>query len=339
MSYRVGIVGTGGIARAHGNACQQVEEAELVAIYDVSEQQLASFGDEFNVSARYTDLAQMLNNERLDILCICTWGCFHAEIGVAACKSGQVQAILCEKPFTQTAAEAETFVAAAAEKGVLVAEAFKFRHHPMHLRSKALIESGAIGDLLNVRSTFCTNSGRPISTRSPESNWRFNKARGGGSIYDLACYNIHHARFIFDAEPERVFASQEAGIETDDAASIALVFPGGRTAQISVGFNSYNSQYAEISGHEGMLRLDHVWNNENQPVTIEQHRMNEQVSVIEFEACFQFALQLQDMCDCLAEGKVHRIAPEHSIGQMRVLDAVKESMQTRSVVELKGAGA
>ena len=70
MSYRVGLVGTGGIARAHGNACQQIEEADLVAIYDVSEEQLASYGEEFAVKARYTHLDDMLAKENLDIVVI-----------------------------------------------------------------------------------------------------------------------------------------------------------------------------------------------------------------------------------------------------------------------------
>ncbi len=79
MTYRVGLVGTGGIARAHGNACQQIAEADLAAIYDVSEEQLARFGEEYGVPemARYTDLDQMLNEADLDIISICTWGCFH----------------------------------------------------------------------------------------------------------------------------------------------------------------------------------------------------------------------------------------------------------------------
>ena len=333
MTYRVGIVGTGGIARAHGNACQQIEEAELVAIYDVSQEQLAKYGEEFGVAARYTDLDEMLAKEELDIVSICTWGCFHAEVGIQVCNSAKVKAVLCEKPFTQTAAEAEAFVAAGKANGILVAEAFKFRHHPMHLKAQEMIKAGAIGELLNVRSTFCTNSGRPLSMRTPESNWRFNKAQGGGSIYDLACYNIHHARFVFGAEPKRVFAAQELGIETDDAASIMLAFSGGRTAQISVGFNSFNSQYAEISGPDGILRLDSVWNNENRAVAIE-HRTKDGVEVIEFEPCFQFALQLQHMCACLRDGTEYRISGAHSIGQMRVLDAVKLSMEGGVAVEL-----
>ena len=333
MSYRVGLVGTGGIARAHGRACQQIAAAELVAVCDVSAAQLVRYGEEFGVEARYTDLDAMLREAELDIAIICTWGAFHAETGIHICNSGRVKAVLCEKPFTQDAAQAAAFAATGRKNRVLVAEAFKFRHHPMHLRAKAMIDADAIGDLVGVRSTFCTSSGGPLTERTPESNWRFNRAKGGGSIYDLACYNIHHARFAFGAEPEQVFAAQQRGLETDDAASITLVFSGGRTAQIAVGFNAFSSQYAEISGHRGMLRLDQAWNNENRAVTIE-HRTPSGVEVVEFPPCFQFALQLQHLCECLAGGGEHRIPPEHSVAQMRVLDAVKESMETGRVVEL-----
>ena len=333
MAYRVGLVGTGGIARAHGKACQQIAEAELVAICDVSAEQLARYGEEFGVAARYTELDAMLHEAELDIAIICTWGAFHAETGIQICDSGRVKAVLCEKPFTQNAAEAAAFAEAGRKNRILVAEAFKFRHHPMHLRAKAMLDAGEIGDLVGVRSTFCTSSGASLQERTPESNWRFNKAKGGGSIYDLACYNVHHARFIFGEEPERVFAAQQLGLETDDAASIVLVFSGGRTAQISVGFNTFSSQYAEISGHRGMLRLDQVWNNENRAVTVE-HRTPSGVEVVEIPPCFQFALQLQHLCECLAEGREHRITPEHSVAQMRVLDAVKESMETGRAVEL-----
>ena len=110
MAYRVGIVGTGGIARAHGNACKQIEEADLVAIYDVSVEQLEKFGEEFGVKARYVNLDQMLDKEELDIIAICTWGCFHAEVGIQVCDSGKVKAVLCETPLTQTASEAEAYV-------------------------------------------------------------------------------------------------------------------------------------------------------------------------------------------------------------------------------------
>ncbi|MXY27629.1 Gfo/Idh/MocA family oxidoreductase, partial [Candidatus Poribacteria bacterium] len=111
-SYRVGLVGAGGIANAHANACQQAPSAELAAICDVSENALAGFGERYDVAPenRYLSLEDMLDTENLDIAIICTWGAFHAEVGIQISESRQVKAILCEKPFTSTAAEAEAFV-------------------------------------------------------------------------------------------------------------------------------------------------------------------------------------------------------------------------------------
>lgn len=335
-NYRVGLVGTGGIARAHGKACQLAENAELAAICDVSETALTNFGEQFDVNPenRYLSLDEMLTTENLDIAVICTWGAYHAETGIQIAESRQVKAILCEKPFTSTAAEAEAFVGAAQENGVLVTEAFKFRHHPMHLKAKELIDAGAIGEFMTLRSTFCTGGGGGgPETRRPEANWRFNKAKGGGSIYDLGCYCIHHARFMFDAEPIRVSGASQAGLEVDDAAYLLLVFPGNRTAQISVGFNCAGGQYAEMSGTGGMCRLDRVWNNEESPVNIELTTRSGR-EVIDIEPCFQFALQLEHLCECLATGKPHRISPESCVNQMRVIDAAFEAMETGRTVEL-----
>ena len=334
--YRVGLVGTGGIANAHGGACQEAPSAELAAICDVSENALAGFGERFNVKPenRYLSLAEMLDSEDLDIAIICTWGAYHAEVGIQIAESQQVKAILCEKPFTSTAAEAEAFVGAAQENGVLVAEAFKFRHHPMHLKAKELIDSEAIGEFMTLRSTFCTGGGGGgPETRKPEANWRFNKAKGGGSIYDLACYNIHHARFMFGAEPIRVSGASQAGLEVDDASYLLLVFPNEKTAQISTGFNCAGGQYAEMTGLGGMLRIDAAWNNSGSQVKIVlQNREGQQV--IDIESCNQFAAQLEHMCECLATGQPHRISPESCVNQMRVIDAAFEAMATGRTVEL-----
>ncbi|MAP86358.1 hypothetical protein CMK16_03125 [Candidatus Poribacteria bacterium] len=332
--FRVGIVGTGGIARAHGSACQEAASAELCAICDVSEEALNLYGEAFEVSNRYLDLDEMLEKENLDIVSICTWGAYHAQNGIQIANSGKVKAILCEKPFTLNAAEASQMVNAAAENGVLIAEAFKFRHHPMHLKAKELVDSGAIGDVMNIRSTFCTGGGGGgPETRKPENNWRFNKAKGGGSIYDLACYCIHHARFIFGTEPVQVFVAAQPGLEVDDGTYFLLVFPDNRIAQISTGFNAAGGQYAEISGTAGMLRLDKVWNNGNQPVTIESHT-KDGYEVIHFEPTNQFALQLQHLCDCLETGRPHRISPESCVDQMKVIDAAFESIATGKTVSL-----
>lgn len=329
--FRVALVGTGGISRGHATACANLERAELTAVCDVSSQAIERFTQQFDVPYVYSTLDELLEAGTYDIAVICVWGALHAEVGIRLAESGRVRAILCEKPFTQNAAEAEAMVAACRERGVLVAEAFKFRHHPMHLKAEEIIRQGGIGNLLNIRSTFCTNV--PVERRRPEYNWRWNRSKGGGAIYDLACYNVHQARHTFGEEPQSVFAVQREGVEVDDALYITLAFSGGRAAQLTVGFDSWASQYVEISGDAGLVRFDKAWNNENQDVALEYHSADG-VETIPFPPTHQFTHQLAHLCECLESGQPHRISPENSIGQMRVLDAIAESMQTGEVVRL-----
>lgn len=303
----------------------------MTAVCDLSPQALEQFTRQFTVPNVYSTLEEMLASEEFDIAVICVWGAFHAQVGSQLAASGRVRSILCEKPFTQSATEAEALVAAAREHDVLIAEAFKFRHHPMHLLAHKIVQQGGIGELRNVRSTFCTNV--PGQRRRPEENWRWNRSKGGGAIYDLACYNVHQARYVFGEEPETVFAARTQGLEVEDAAYISLVFSGGRTAHLSVGFDSWASQYVEISGDAGLLRIDKAWNNENQPVTLEHHSADA-VEMIDFPPIHQFTHQLEHLCDCLDYGTPHRISPQNSIAQMRALDAVAESMQSGKAVSL-----
>lgn len=332
-SYRVALVGAGGIARTHTTACALTERAHLVAVCDVSQAALDHYRERFpEVPAVYLDLDRMLAREDVDIAVICTWGAHHAAVGERLSRSGKVRAILCEKPFTQTAREAERMVAAARAGGVLIVEAFKFRHHPLHLKARALLDAGRIGEPRVVRSTFCT--GRGHVARTPDSNWRYHQGRGGGSVYDLGCYNIHHARWIFGAEPVSVFASSRRGIEVDDAAYIQMLFPGGRVAQVSVAFDDWSSQEFQIMGTTGSLRSERVWNNENRPVWLECASAGHSER-FHFEPVHQFQLQLEHLCEVLDGSAEPRIPAQNSIAQMRVIDAVYESMASGAVVTLE----
>ena len=214
--FRVGIIGAGENARDHGRACRNVDEAELVAICDISADALQRFGQEFCVSRRYTDLAEMLDREELDIVVISTWGVYHAELCVAVAGAGKVRAVLVEKPISITAAECEQMISVAGRNGVLLAEAFKWRHDPQHLRVKEIIDTGRIGRPMSIQGTFSS----PLIRFAAPTNWRYDRSRGGGSVFDTAGYLIHLARYLFDDEPRRVYASGSPPIEGADVGNV-----------------------------------------------------------------------------------------------------------------------
>lgn len=328
MTYRIAIVGAGGIARRHARACAEVAEAELVAVCDARAEAAAALGDEFGVPRRAVGLDALLAGEPFDIAVVATWGDSHAEVATALARSGKVRAILCEKPISLDAAQTEAMQRAARQAGVLLAEAFKFRYHPAHLRARALIDAGALGRVSHVQSTFSTSA--PPRLRDPEVNWRFNPSRGGGAIYDLGCYCTHHARWMMGDEPTGVYAVGRWGEQSrvDEAATATLAFPDGRTAQWWVSFGDAPSQAVSVFGSLGRLRIERAWNNEDQPTELELTDASGEVEVFTFEPVFQFAAQLQHLCDCLRTGQPHRIPPEDSLGQMRTLDALYASLRS-----------
>ena len=71
--YRVALVGTGGISRAHATACSQTDRAELVAVTDVPQESIDRFVRQFHVERLYLELDEMLANEAIDIAVICAW--------------------------------------------------------------------------------------------------------------------------------------------------------------------------------------------------------------------------------------------------------------------------
>ncbi|WP_089718708.1 Gfo/Idh/MocA family protein [Candidatus Entotheonella palauensis] len=343
MVYRVGIVGAGENARDHGRACRHVEQAELVTICDVSKEALTRYGDEFGVSRRYTRLEEMLDQEELDIVVVSTWGVFHAEVSKTVARSGKARAILVEKPISATAAECEEMIAAAHENGVLLTEAFKWRHDPQHLRIKELIDAGRIGPVMSVHSTFSS----PLVRFAQPTNWRYYRERGGGSVFDTAGYLIHFARHVIGAEPHRVYASgsfiKSSNVEM--SAAILLEFPDGATANLTSSYQYGYCQATEILGTHGWIRMDLPFDQrsvreqefvekEDLPASVRVFHDNFDTEIYHFSPANQFDLQLRHLCECLDAGTPHRIPVEFSLGNMRVIDAVHKSIQTRMPVDL-----
>ena len=331
---RVMLVGTGAIAYRHAAACRDLDGAELVAVCDVRREAADALADRFNVESRYTELDLMLRQEQADLAIIATWGVYHAEVVEKLATSGRVRAILCEKPLAMDAAQAAQMVKVAADHDVLLAEAFRLRHQPIHHRAIEIVRSGQIGEVRHVRNAMM--SVVLPEDRDPNKNWRFNKAVGGGATYDIGCYCIHQLRWALDVEPETVQAFGTWGPTGVDEHVVAIAtFPGGRTAEWCVSWNAGPRHVAEVIGSEGSLRIENAWGDgQNTASTLEVFDRLRNREVETFETIDQFWLQLQHMQDVLENGVQHRISPENSIAQQRVIDAVYESLRTGGPVNV-----
>lgn len=225
-------------------------------------------------------------------------------------------------------AQAEAMAKLAADHGVLLAEAFRLRHQPIHHRAIEIIRSGQIGEVRHVRNAMMN----VVATedRDPAKNWRFHQAVGGGVTYDIGCYCINQLRWALDAEPETVQAFGTWGPTGVEEHVVAIAtFSGGRTAEWCVSWQAGPRHVAEVMGSEGSLRIENAWgDNLNTATTLEIFDRQRNRTVESFEATDQFWLQLQHMQDCLDNGVPHRISPANSIAQMRVIDAVYASLKS-----------
>jgi predicted dehydrogenase len=238
----------------------------------------------------------------------------HAEWTIAALEAGKH--VLCEKPFTANAEEAEAVATVAERTGLVVMEAFHYRYHPLAHRMREIVESGELGVIRRVETSLCF----PLPKFS---DIRYQYDLAGGATMDVGTYTVHMARLLGLEEPEVV--SAEAKLRTPDvdrAMRAELRYPGGHTGRITCSmWSSWLIQtYARVFGERGELRVinptsPQLW-----------HRMRVKVDgttrTEKFSRRPTYEYQLDAFCAAVLRGAPTLTPPADSIANMRVLDAI-----------------
>lgn len=164
--FRVGIIGCGrprnsngatgfGMSHYHAKGYHGSPYAQIVALSDLVLDHARAFQELHGGENLYEDYREMLAKENLDIVSICTWPHLHSEMVIAAAEAG-VRAIHCEKPMAPTWAEAQRMTHVCADLGVQLTFNHQRRFGPEFQQARALMRSGAIGDLVRLEGS-CGN--------------------------------------------------------------------------------------------------------------------------------------------------------------------------------------
>jgi predicted dehydrogenase len=233
---KVGVVGTGTIAREHAAAIAMVSESvTLVAAADVSPERLADFGDTFDVARRYGTGAQLIADSEVELVVIATPPSSHEE-AVAALDAGKY--VLCEKPLAQSMVSAEQIAAAEVHHPGRLSVSYQLRYTPPVRRMLWLIQNGWIGE---VQEAIVERHGYiPHTTVGKGSWWGAWDVAGGGV---LMTQMIHELDIMLQAmgEPRSVTADMDTrytAIESEDWIEAVVHFDGGRTARCAGSVNS-----------------------------------------------------------------------------------------------------
>ncbi len=236
--------------------------------------------------------------------------------------------VLCEKPIALTAAEAETLVAVRDRTGVLIQEAFMVRSHPQWLRARELVRQGRLGRLRAIQGFFSYMNTDPENIRNqPEL--------GGGGIYDIGCYPIVTARFLFETEPTRVVALVERDrvLKVDRLASAILDFPEGQ-ASFACSTQLVPYQRMQIFGTRGRVEIEIPFNAPpDRPCRIfvddgSGKPSTSSAQTETFETVDQYTIQGDLFSECIRAGTSPEFPLEDAVRNMRVIDALFRSADT-----------
>jgi len=317
MSGRLkwGILGTGNIAKKFAAALPESETGELVAAGSRGMESAVAFAQEFGGRA-VEGYQALIDDDEVEAVYLALPNGLHKEWSIAAMRAGKD--VLCEKPVALNAGEAEEMFAVAEETGRTLIEAFMYRAHAQSERLVETVRNGEIGELRLMRSNF--SFPREIS----EDDARLVPEQGGGALMDVGCYCIHLARQLAGCEPGEVKAVAHLHpMGVDDYASGTLKFGNEFLMTFTCGMGVGSDGGTHIAGTKGRIAVDRFWLCQDgfsvvQPGGDVSH-------LRERDARPLYAVEADAFAAAVRGEAEPWITAADSIGNMRVLDALRES--------------
>jgi predicted dehydrogenase len=319
---RLGLLSTANINRQilAGAAGTSVE---VVAVASRDGARAEAYAAEHGIATAHGTYEALLEDADVDAVYISLPNGMHHEWTMRALTAGKH--VLCEKPYTRHPAEAEEAFDAAEAAGLVLMEAFMYRHHPQTATIERLVGEGAVGRLLAVKAVFSFALTDLRNVRAlPELD--------GGALMDVGCYCVSGSRVVA-GEPVSVLAEQVVGeTDVDMALYGTLRFPDDVVAQIEASFLAPERQYLEVVGEGGVLRAFAPWRVDwGGHLVLERDGASEDVSV---EEANSYTAQLENFAGAVAGDVAPRLGRADAVAQARVVDALYRSAESGARVAL-----
>ena len=315
---RWGLLSTARINRVLLPPLRSSARNELTAVASRDMARAQVYANERNIPRVFGSYEAMLADPDVDVIYNPLPNSMHAEWTIKAAEAGKH--VLCEKPLANTIEEVDAMTAAAKKAGVVVMEAFMYRHHPQTLKVKEMVESGAIGKLQLIHGSFTFKI-------SDEGDVRLNSSLGGGSIWDIGCYPISYARLIAGAEPIEVFGWQITGKASgvDETFTGQMRFPNNVYAQFDCGFRTPQRTHMELVGDKGNIIIKTPFNpilNEEIIVTNGDGK-----KIITTPGEDLYLGEVENMADAILNGQSPRVSLADSRNNVATIKALLRSAQ------------
>lgn len=301
-------------------AMQESQLSPVAAIASRSEDRAAAAAEELGIPNAYGSYEELLADEDIEAIYIPLPNHLHRQWTIAAAQAGKH--VLCEKPMAMTSDDAREMIRACEQAGVKLMEAFMYRHHPLWVETRRLVDGGAIGDLTVIDSVFSYFNDDPTNIRNIVE-------AGGGALYDIGCYPINVARMLFGTEPTEVKGSirrdEEMGV---DIVTSAVLRFGAGTASFVCSTRMEPDQRVDIYGTEGRLTVEIPFNiPPDRPTRLHQTAGGEppvapNTTVHEIPPADQYAVQADAFSRAIRTDSPVPLPPEDAVSNLEVIEKI-----------------
>ena len=356
---KVGIIGTGWIAEAHLKAYQQCPDVQFVGMADLVPGKAEAFCDQFGVDKTginfYNSHKELIDNEELDCVSVCTYNATHAECTIYALEHGVN--VLLEKPMCVTLEEAIAICKAEKASGKILSIGFQPRFDPNMQMVKKIVESGELGEIYYIQ----TGGGRRRGIPTPFGTSFIEKETAGiGALGDIGCYSLDMVlNAIGYPKPLTVsgFKSDFFGKSTkysnkpeyadifgvDDFAAGFVRLEGGIILDFRIAWAMHLDTSGDtiILGKHGGLRIPSTecWNGSiGGPMTIYHDVAGKQVETVipELDNPYDnFYLKIRSFLDASMNGGEPPVPSSQIIYNQAIIDGIAKSAELGREIEIE----
>lgn len=251
-NFSWGILGPGGIARAFGQDLTLLSGHAIGAIGSRSLENAQKFSDAFGGTA-YGSYAELVADPTIDAIYVATPHPAHHDNVILALNAGKP--VLCEKPFSVNADQAQAMVDAAARNNVALMEAMWARFLPHYAKVREIVKSGVLGPILSVHADHGQRLADQGIARLVEPDL------AGGALLDLGIYPVSFAHMILgtpsNVASKAVFTDKGVDAQT----SMIFTYSSGAQAVLTTTMMEQTPCRAVVAGLNGWLEIDRTFYN------------------------------------------------------------------------------
>jgi D-xylose 1-dehydrogenase (NADP+, D-xylono-1,5-lactone-forming) len=315
-SVRWGILGTGDINDRFLAGARLSDAVDILAVGSRTPSRAAVFAERHAIPRVHGSYEELLADPEVEAIYNALPNTLHHEWTLRSLAAGKH--VLCEKPYSRRPADVDEAFDAADRAGLVLAEAFMWRHHP---QVRQLVESlPAIGPLQAIRATFSY-------VQSGDADIRLRPDLDGGSLLDVGCYCVSGCRVLAGEEPDLVFGIATPGPGGVDLRFTGVLhFPSGVVAEFASGFTSEHHTLEAI-GSSGSVRLTNPWHWRDGSIV--HDGVETPVEAVNF-----YRLELEDFGRAIRGDGTPLLGRSDAMGQARALDALLRSAEAGQLIRI-----